>query len=746
MNGVYNSMDNNQNNEVITTEAVTVQEATLEAATPSTEPISAPAGEPQVNEEQLRRTYKGIIFKTEEEKDQMIALEEEISNYCENLEGKTYKELYDKNQELNNLPKAIFSPLSIKIMTAANEREKVEIEEYKVKVAELSLEELEEAKAEAEAQNYSYGAMSQISGFILNRKRECQTKILEDMLTGYDSISRNELKELKTKISELNFEANLVSPFLNKIDVQYDIVEQDELQSLCANVESMEINELEALLRIINDGGYQQKYSASYITMINNRIEHLQYLELEALTTCKEEMSKQELMDLYAKLEQGGYNPKFIKRFLLDVRMLIENRKYMEVMELTADVYNKSKDEVLNVESIIEETGYSQGILMVPRRKIADKRFEFDMCELIDGCNDFDSLSNEEADTLIASVNEKNYSQKSKNIYLDRISQRKMNIALGDVSRLAAYFVQLANKYGVGGGDILVASKSDAFMAAYRNLKNAYPTSGEYDIPAFIMNGGVNIAISYKYCYLNAGSKQTLLEINNINGMKTVKKLFMESLVMELKNGTTVPVSGSINKQILAGFLQMINEFIANVNNTAVIDSFSMPEFNVDALNKEWYICKDENYGLTKSELKACTIGAMCADATTNEIAKAMHFEGNKDWDQYHVKVKTNYQLLPSDELVFVFDKSLLNNAKEGFAVGTEKLYIKLANQPVIALNFNEIFEIRCDASGKICVDTTGANTNSLDMVTCSASCAIFMANKLNEYVRNMQLYSTIAE
>ncbi len=735
MNGVYNSMDNNQNNEAITTEATTP-----EVVAPQT------GEQPQVNEEQLRRTYKGIIFKTEEEKDQIIAREEEIARYCENLAGKTYKELYDKNQELNNLPKAIFSPLSIKIMTAANEQEKIEIEEYKTKVAELSVEELEAAKAEAEAQNYSYGAMSQINGFILNRRRACQTKILEDMIVDYDSLSRNELKELKAKVSEKNFEENITNPFLNKIDVQYDIVEQNELQSLCANVENMEINELEALLRIIDDGGYQQKYSASYITMINNRIEHLQYLELEALTTGKEEMNKQELMDLYAKLEQGEYNPKFIKKFLLDVRMLIENRKYVEVMELTADVFDKSKEEVHNIEKAVEDTGYSQGILMVPRKKIIDKKFEFDMCELIDGCNDFDGLSNEQADALIANVNEKTYSQKSKNIYLDRVSQRKMNIALANVSKLSAYFVQLANKYGVGGGDILVASKSDAFMVAYRTLKNAYPTSGEYDIPAFIMNGGVNISISYKYCYLNSGSKQALLELSNINGLKTVKKLFMESLVMELKDGSTIPVSGSINKQILAGFIQMINEFIANANNAAIIDSFNMPEFNVDPLNKEWYICKNEDYKLTKSELKACTIGVMCADAQTNEIAKAMHLEGSKDWEQYLGKVKASYQMLPSDEIVFVYDKSLLNNAKEGFAVGTDKLFIKKAGQPVATFDLNAIFEIRCDASGKLCVDTAGASTITLDMVTCSASCAIFMAGKLNEYVKNMQLYSTIAE
>ena len=698
----------------------------------------------QVSEEQLRRTYKGIEFRTEEEKNQIEALEKEAAEYCETLENRTYKELFEKNNQWSNLPNAIFMPYKMKVMSEIGGKEAKEIEAYGLRVANASLEELKSLEEEISQQGYSQPALSQVYSAIFERRRNCQVNIFEDMLIGYASLSRNDLKNLRLRITEKNFEVDITNAYVSKIDMQYDIVEQNELQTMCANLDSMGMKELEGALRIISNGGYQEKFSAQYITAINNRIEVLQYQELEALTAAKNSMSKEELQALYQQLEQGGYNPKFLKKFLVDVRMCIDNRCYNEVSAMTANVANSDKMTVANLEKAIEDTGYSAGILYLPRRKIADRKFEFEMSELIDTCNNFDLLTDAEVDNLVAAVKEKGLSPNSFNIYLDKLSQRKFNIALSEVSKLSALFVQMANKYGVGGGDILVASKSDAFLAAFRGLKAAYPASGEYDVPAFIMNGGVSIAISYKYCYLNNGSKQALLDINSINGFKVTKKLFVESLVVELRDGTTVPVSGSINKQMLPAFVQMMNEFLANVNNKIWLDTIPAPMFNVEPLNKEMYSCAMKNYGLSANDLMVISLGAICNSELTREMAKAMHFVGNKDWEQYQMKVKTSYQLAPNENLIFVYDKTLLNSAKEGFALSYDKVFVKKANQPVSVLGMNDIFAVKCDAAGKVYIETTGMIPIYLDM-SVSGNCAMFVAGKLDEYVKNMQLCMTLA-
>lgn len=703
-----------------------------------------PNVQPQQTEEMEKRTYKGLVFNSEEDKNRIVEFEQHMTEYCDNLEGKSYKELFEKNMELGQWPNTIFMPFSVKIMSVIGAVERKEVDEYKERISGLSLEQLEEIKTEIPTNHYTEAALVQLNNAIIQRKRECETKILEDMLIGFESLSREQLKELKQRVSEKNYEMSITNPILTKIDAQSDVVEQNELQSICENVENMQMNELEGAMKVIEAGNYQQKFSAQYISMINNRIEQLQLMELEEMTAKKDDLSKAELEALYAQLEQGGYNPKFVKRFMLDIRKRIENKRYLEVLELTKDVFDKNKNEVLKLENAVDNTGYSQGILVLPRKKIADKKFEFDMLELMEMCNDFDSLSDEEVDKLINEVKEKGLGQKSTSIYLDRLNQRKLNIALSNVCKLATYFVQVANKYGVGGGDILVASKSDAFLGAYRALKNAYPTSGEYDIPAFIMNGSVSIAMSYKYCYLNHGSKQALVEITNINGFKTVKKFLMESLVLELKDGSTIPVSGSINKQYLAGFLQMMNEFVANVNNSMIIDSFVMPTFNVASLDKDSYIAKNNEYSLKKEELKRITISEMCVNPSASEAVKAMHNENSKDWDAYQSKVKTNYPVELMENVVFVYDKTLLNSAKEGFALTENKIYIKKSGQPVIAIDYNDVFVIKVDAAGKICVETTGLAVIMLDMVNVTASCAIYMAEKMNEYIKNMQLYSMI--
>jgi len=699
---------------------------------------------PQYTEEQLKRMYKGVEFRSEEEKDQIIEMEKAAEEYCNDLSNKTYKELFEKNQEWSKLPSQIFMPFTIKLMSEIGGKEAAEIEAYKAKIANITLEEVEPIRVEITEQHYSDAALSNVFAVLYERKRTCQVNVLEQEFVGYTSLSRTDLQQLREKVNVLNFEADIVSAYINKINIQYDVVEQNELQNMCANVDNMQMNELEGIMRMIVNGGYQEKFTAPYITMINNRIEVLQYQELENLTAGKENMDKAALMALYQQLEQGGYNQKFVKRFLVDVRMLIENRKYNEIAAMTANVGVSDAATVEAVSQSVEQSGCSSTILCVPRQKIAEKKFEFEMNELIDTCNNFDMLTNEQADSLIMTVREKNVSDMSKSIYLDKIAQRKYNIALSEVNKLSAFFVQTANKYGIGGDGILVASKSDAFMNAYRSLKAAYPNSGEYDVPAFIMSSPINLSVSYRFVYLNAGNKQALVDVNNINGFRTVKKLFAESLVLELRDGTSIPVSGSVNKQILPVFTQMLNEFIVNVNNKVYIDSFGAPVFNVEPLDKSVYDCSQRTYQLTTDTIKVLTINDMCANPLMGEMAKAMHFEANKDWEQYQMKVKANYPVQADEKLLFVYDKTLLNSAKEGFAVGENAIYVKKGSNPVYAIAMKDVFAVKCDPSGRMFIETTGLDIIALDMVTASPNAVMYMASKIDEYVNAMQLYGTL--
>ncbi len=698
----------------------------------------------QISEEQLRRTYKGIEFRTEEEKNRIEALEKEAAEYCKQLEDKSYKELFEKNEQWKNLPSSIFMSYTIKLMAEIGEKEKQEIEIYKEKIAKTELSELPALQYEIEQQKYSAYLLSQAYSVLKERKRACQVLVLDEMLLNYTSLTRNDLKNLKADIIDKHFEEDLTNIYINRINAQYDIVEQEELKNLCLGIESMDMKELEGSLRIIAEGDYQEKFSSQYVTLINNKIEELQYRELEELTAGKEEFDKERLVALYKQLEQGNYNPKFVKKFMVEIRMCIDKRDYDYVSNLTANVLNSDKETVLNLEREVEATGFNSGILYVARKKIADRKFELEMNELIDMCNDFDNLSDEATDNLINAVREKDYSQSAKTIYMDKLTQRKFNIALAQVNKLSAALVQAANKYGVGGRDILIASKSDAFLNAFRSLKAAHPTSGEYDIPAFIMSGSINMAMSYKYCYLNSGSKQALIDINNISGFTSVKKLLSESLVVQLKDGSSVAVAGGISKQMLPSFILMMNEYLGSMNDKILLDTYTVPSFNVEPLNRESYSSAKKNYELDRKGLMLNSLGAVFSSEQTKEMAKALHFEGNKDWEQYQSKTKANYQILPEENLVFVYDKSLLNSAKEGFAFSSDKMFVKKSAQPLITLTMKDIFAVKCDENSKIYAETVGLNPIYLD-VNASANCAMYIALRFDEYVRNMQLCTVVS-
>ena len=228
-----------------------------------------------LTEEQLQRTYKGVIFTNVDEKNRVAAIDEQTAAYCENLTAESYDSLMKKREELSSLPQTIFMSYNVKIMAEIGIKEKNEAEEYKVKLENASLEEIDNIKAEIDAKKYSQPIVSEMYSVFLQCKRAAQNKVMESELNGYETLTRGELKELRNKISEKPFEKDIIDNYINKINVQYDVVEQNELEALCSNLENMEIKELEGALRIIDLGEYQQKYSAKYVTMINSSLEVL---------------------------------------------------------------------------------------------------------------------------------------------------------------------------------------------------------------------------------------------------------------------------------------------------------------------------------------------------------------------------------------------------------------------------------------------------------------------------------------
>lgn len=747
-----------------------------------------------LTEEQLQRTYKGVIFTNVDEKNRVAAIDEQTAAYCENLTAESYDSLMKKREELSSLPQTIFMSYNVKIMAEIGIKEKNEAEEYKVKLENASLEEIDNIKAEIDAKKYSQPIVSEMYSVFLQCKRAAQNKVMESELNGYETLTRGELKELRNKISEKPFEKDIIDNYINKINVQYDVVEQNELEALCSNLENMEIKELEGALRIIDLGEYQQKYSAKYVTMINSslevlhdrnlgeyckevenvfdreklgevkrlvdeeacdakikvkyyeriskQVEIIDYRDLEALTIDMDSKNESELKSLYQQIEDGNYNKKFVKKFLKDIRVCMEKKQYNNALNTVSGIYDAGREGVADSECKLDALGYRAGVVKVAKNMLEDRKMQLDMEEVIEICNDFDSLSDSEVMALEEQIENKNLMERCKAVYLDKLSQRRFNIALTAAGKAAAYFVQLANKYGISGGDIIIASRADEFINAYKSFRSTYLTGNSMDVPAFIMKNTLNLAISYKNCYVYASGKPFVYPNDNIKCFKTVKKLLFENLAIELKDGTTISLGGSINKKVLPAFVGCMNEMLLNINNTGFIDSFATQEYKVVPLNKELYSCTDKKYLLNKEELQQISIGKIWSVQINPELVKAVHCPVNRDWNEYKVKVISNYQMPQTEPLLFVYDKTLLNSAKEGIAISDNNIYIKRSGKSAEIIPIDRIFEIKC--LNKIYIETIDNTQLQMDIIAASEGCMQDLAQCFNEFVKNMQLYNAL--
>lgn len=739
------------------------------------------------------RTYKDVVFVSVEEKNRIIQIEQETLEFMKKLPEYNYTELLTKKNFLMGLPNSIFADFIVAIITQMGIREKIEVSEYEKEISSTQLEELNTFIDKIRNTYYSEQATEYLFSKIEQRRYECQNKILEELTSHCDALNREQLKKLSAEVIARQYNNHLTTQYVNKINNQYDIVEQRELSELCDNHESKNIDELLALLEIIRERNYQEKFSLLYVHKMNDRIDYLHKRNLEAIcenaaemdraqlketikrvneVQCKAEIKQpfyhilnnrqdeldyndlviltkdvekksfEELTILYNELNTGKYNPKFIKKFLSETRMLLEKEQYSMVMSMVEDIETKDKETVLAIRRKVNETGFAARILKMPINKIEDRLFELDMMTLMDIHNDFDALDREGIEELLEKAGQAGVSDRSRIIYTERVMHRALNYALEETSPYAFLFQGLLSKYGLAFDNIILSTQLPAYINALNQFRNDYAVNDFYEIPIFIMTGGGYFALTTKHCYFRTDSGLVKVPLSEIIAFFNVKKMLFEGLAVKLQNGNSLFVKGIINKKILAMYVQCLNEYMTYISNQAIIGQYQKVKLHTDNFNKEAYSIQEKIYRLSVQE---------AVDEFVSELSGNMRLEckpspnifylGNEKWISEEHKVLQNYGIYEDNKLVFIYDGSFLNSGKEGFAISRNKVYIKNQSQPLIVLTMDKIFSVETDAGMTNIIFYTNDNyAYSCPISFHEPEIATALKTKIDQYIKEMQI------
>ena len=740
-------------------------------------------------QELLKRTYKGIVFDTEKEKNNAIDKEKELQEYCINLVDVSHEELWHKKEEVSQLPNSIFADYLSRIVSALEISENNERYEFIVRIESAYLDELEEIEDDLLKHHYSSATNNQVKSVLNQRRLQCQRYNLEAEIKDFHNMSRIELKDLIGKIFNLAYDEALCKEYISKINIQYDILEEKELRKMCADIEQRDIESLESLKNLIRDEKYQDKFASKYFDMIASRIdflhvknleeycssiniadrntlskiknrideencrpelknrfyeaieereERLDYEDLCNLTVGLERKSLHELTDLYRDLSTGNYNQKFVKTFIVKVRVDMELTQHRQVEELIKNLQVMSKEQVLDAEREINSFGYSDYVVSLAKEKIIERLYELDLYELMTIENDFDRLNLSSVENLRAYIRQKDICERSFLTYSKKLHERECVIAYEKVSQRAGFARQLMEQYGLNDAGIKLAIFATDYMQL---LENYFAMGGEkkYDnVPVLFFSACSSLAITKTDLYYKTASGFCRTKISEIRTFSIEKKLFSEVLAITFINGTVLNLVGGINKKNSIAVANFLTVLIQNINNDAILGQYQVYNYSVPCLRVEDFEFRSVPLTVTNEYISKLTLNKV---AKLNGKIKLTSIKTalQDNWLVSETKVRDRFGINNDRNILLYYDNTILGSVKEGVAFGFECIYIKKSNQSLISIPYTEVYRIE-QQSGKGIIETITNNIYIMDLGNGNASEFLSI---LDEYVRGIQFMNS---
>lgn len=745
--------------------------------------------------EQLERTYKGIVFHSVEEKDAIIQKENKYKGYCKYIEQKNYRELLQLKVEITDeLPEILARPMLYKILEAMERQENIERNAHVEWIKEADLEKAESFQENLKYFSYSPDTMERLRTDVRQRILACQRENLEQCINDINNMDRVQLRQAEEKIMEFHYNAELTEKYVSKVRHRYDIVETEEISVLCKDIDEKNIPQLEALSHQL-ESEYREEFTekyrnniarrieflhirhmdelcgnaanedkeglrrlrnlidaeqckkelkSEYYEKINRRWEQLDYEEMNQLTENISDKSSEELSAIYTKLKNWECDIKLKRPFLQKVRINLDYTWYKQLDKLTEDLGEKNRDEINSVAKQIKEKSFPDRIRKNAEDKVDGKSFELDMRELIGLGNDFNHFDRNAVDLLEQKAILLNVSDRSRDIYREKLKERRYCIGLSEVSREVQLFSQLCEKYGTTLQNLKTVMNTSDYRTCADRFCSRYNISGYSEIPVFMMQEKSEIAVTADSLFYTVGNEHYKAPFDIVFSIGISKKLLSDKLIISFKNGTDVELATPLNKKEQEKFANLMNEFLNVIKNSTVILSYPILLYHTENLNLKNFIYDENKYWLDKETIADIFLQSYMVDK--KRLGFGFYACGRRDdkWSQLEEKVRKNFAI-SADNILWIYDGTILRSGKEGMAIGENMIYLKKGTQNTVNIPMDKIFAVETIGEKRgIAFKTVDDYTFICEMTELREEMQETFVNMIWEYIQGIQLVNKI--
>lgn len=432
--------------------------------------------------------------------------------------------------------------------------------------------------------------LEQINQTIVTKQEFVIKEEIEKLITGFENKDEKELLMLLKSIKRYPEHLRLNAE--NKVKTAYEKVvfarKNNEIETLCKGWDSFDKPTLE---KKISD--LQQKYSdfslaTEYINKMTKQIYDLDISALDSLTKDLKTLNCDDLRKLMQQISQD-FPASTSNKHLDKVSKELDVKEKELLSELTDGLRSKSRDELLQLQKIIENGAYRKQNITHYTNEISKQIITIDtnyLNSIVSDVNQlayWDAIKTYEKISAITDVTET-----VKNEFLESIRIRTLQAGDEIANKLQNTIYSYCEQNGLDlQGFNFLLSKDSSSLGSSITAKMAWyeiPIFTHY-IPALLGQGERVIITSEKL--LNMGKAPLVLSIENIDSFTTKSKLLHNELSVNTVNGYTHPLPFKPTGQQAAYMGQVFTMFVNQIKlsdfwNTR-LDSSVVPSTPVSA-------------------------------------------------------------------------------------------------------------------------------------------------------------------
>jgi hypothetical protein len=719
-----------------------------------------------------------------------IALNEIMSN----LNYYSYDELAKIYENLSQDSSIVFSEQFSIIRDRKYFLENAEVAEIINKINNLELDELSEFRTQLNDKKFTKQSYQQIDNAIENRRVICCIAILDIKAQKIESMEREEVDSFIEEVNADKLPNNIAIDYLNRAYAQADFCEKKELDAICGNLESLAISELESLLKYVRSSrfkpGNSNEYSArvlkvlnalysadldvicadiniadlgkareinkalenyicppavkdSYRQTVEARITLLLKAQFEALVENLDDKNLQELVLLKEEISKKEYAQFMPEYYIHRTDVLLGRFVYSEFGDILYNIASCTKGECLNKREEVKMYSFWSPAARMALEIINNRILYLDLRDLESVCSDVNTLNREDIIYLRERLKGMAISEQALKMFSEQLRKREENIALKMISTLAVKFNRIMTAQQIDINGMHISIEPD-YLQAYAKFASTYSVGDIFEMPFFILDSGLSLAMSINHIYYKSNGKLFKAVIRNVRSFETVKNLLADSLVINLKDGSKITLSGSINRKISGMFTNILNEMILSITDPDRMRTFTPISYTV------------QNIDITKYEkIPEYTVNYVtCIREMSHEIEAAKSKLGlgsglyhcfDPKWASQVSKMKNALGVTYENRFIMMYDNTLLGTGKEGIIIGARGIYYKQGNFGLVSIAVKDVIDVR-KSPNKLAVEIKTKNNGVyiVDKALGSSCNYEIFAKLLFKHITNMQVLALI--